>query len=52
MSFVDSGRVLEVSPEQLEKLHARLVEFAEGMLDGVLRRSDQRSKGESTRPRT
>jgi SRSO17 transposase len=35
-----------VTPEQVEQVRPRLVEFAERMLDGAVRRSDQRSKGE------
>jgi SRSO17 transposase len=35
-----------VTPEQIEQVRPRLVEFTVRMLDGVVRRSDQRVKGE------
>jgi SRSO17 transposase len=35
-----------VTPEQIEQERPRLVEFTAQMLDGALRRSDQRAKGE------
>ncbi|WP_246140941.1 IS701 family transposase [Micromonospora olivasterospora] len=35
-----------MTPEQVEKVRPRLVEFTAAMLDGAVRRSDQRVKGE------
>jgi SRSO17 transposase len=35
-----------VTPEQIERVRPRLVEFAAQMLDGAVRRSDQQVKGE------
>jgi len=35
-----------VTPEQIEQVRPRLVEFTVEMLDGAVRRSDQRAKGE------
>jgi SRSO17 transposase len=42
---VDGGWLLVVTPDQIERVGPRLVEFAERMLGG-LPRSDQRAKGE------
>ena len=35
-----------MTPEQIEQVRPRLVEFTVEMLDGAVRRSDQRAKGE------
>jgi SRSO17 transposase len=45
LSFVDGGCVAGVTPEEIEQVRPRLVEFTERMLGG-LPRSDQRAKGE------
>jgi len=42
---MDIGLMESVTPEQIEQIRPRLVEFAEQML-GELPRSDQRAKGE------
>jgi SRSO17 transposase len=42
---MDGGCVVGVTPEEIELVRPRLVEFTAGMLDG-LPRSDQRAKGE------
>ena len=40
------GLLCGVTPEQIERVRPRLVEFTVQMLDGGVRRSDQRVKGE------
>jgi SRSO17 transposase len=43
---MDAGSLRGVTPEQIEQVRPRLVEFTTRMLQGVVRRSDQRVKGE------
>jgi SRSO17 transposase len=46
MSMMGVGWLSDVTPEQIKQVRPRLVEFTTRMLQGAVRRTDQRAKGE------